>query len=372
MKVMMTGGGTGGHVNPALAIAGNIKQNQPDAEIIFVGTSHGIENKLVPKEGYKLEHVEVQGFKRKLTPYNIKSAWLAFTSPLKAKKLLKEYKPDLVVGTGGYVSWPLLKAAAAMGIPTAVHESNAIPGVAVRMLAPLVDRVYVNFDATAKALGGEIAPKVLKVGNPIKPQFASLDYDTARKKLGVTGKYKYFLLSCGGSMGAEKVNFEMLDFMRDYGKDHPELLHIHASGSIEYEISKKMFHDYGLEGHENLKLVEYIFDMPEEMAAADIVVSRAGAMTLSELAVLGKCTVLIPSPHVTDNHQYKNAKVLAYAGAAMLFEEKDLTDDRLTKAIAGLLQDDAKRKDMSEKIKAFALPDANREIYLDLMKLAGK
>ena len=173
-------------------------------------------------------------------------------------------------------------------------------------------------------------------------------------------------------MGAEKVNFEMLDFMRDYGKDHPELLHIHASGSIEYEISKKMFHDYGLEGHENLKLVEYIFDMPEEMAAADIVVSRAGAMTLSELAVLGKCTVLIPSPHVTDNHQYKNAKVLADAGAAMLFEEKDLTDDRLTKAIAGLLQDDAKRKDMSEKIKAFALPDANREIYLDLMKLAGK
>ncbi len=372
MKVMMTGGGTGGHVNPALAIAGNIKQNQPDAEIIFVGTSHGIENKLVPKEGYKLEHVEVQGFKRKLTPYNIKSAWLAFTSPLKAKKLLKEYKPDLVVGTGGYVSWPLLKAAAAMGIPTAVHESNAIPGVAVRMLAPLVDRVYVNFDATAKALGGEIAPKVLKVGNPIKPQFAPLDYDTARKKLGVTGKYKYFLLSCGGSMGAEMVNLVILDFMRVYWKDDAVLLHIHASGSIEYEISKKMFHDYGLERHENLKLVEYIFDMPEEMAAADIVVSRAGAMTLSELAVLGKCTVLIPSPHVTDNHQYKNAKVLADAGAAMLFEEKDLTDDRLTKAIAGLLQDDAKRKDMSEKIKAFALPDANREIYLDLMKLAGK
>lgn len=259
-----------------------------------------------------------------------------------------------------------------MGIPTAVHESNAIPGVAVRMLAPLVDRVYVNFDATAKALGGEIAPKVLKVGNPIS-RSSRRSITTRHGKSSASPENTSTSSSpAAGSMGAEKVNFEMLDFMRDYGKDHPELLHIHASGSIEYEISKKMFHDYGLEGHENLKLVEYIFDMPEEMAAADIVVSRAGAMTLSELAVLGKCTVLIPSPHVTDNHQYKNAKVLADAGAAMLFEEKDLTDDRLTKAIAGLLQDDAKRKDMSEKIKAFALPDANREIYLDLMKLAGK
>lgn len=369
MRVMMTGGGTGGHVNPALAIAGNIRENQPDSEIVFVGTSHGIENKLVPKEGYKLYHVEVQGFKRKLTLYNVKSAWLAMTSPLKAKKLIREFKPDIVIGTGGYVSWPLLKAAAGMKIPTAVHESNAIPGVAVKMLAPIVDRVYVNFDATAKALGADIAPKIRKVGNPIKPQFASLDYAKAREKLGISEKYRYFLLSCGGSMGAEKVNEEMLAFMRDFGKDHPELLHVHASGSIEYEASKKMFHDYGLEGHDNLRLLEYIFDMPEEMAAADIVVSRAGAMTLSELAVLGKCAVLIPSPHVTDNHQYKNAKVLADAGAAMLFEEKELTDGRLTDALSELISDDSRRKAMSGAISSFALPDANREIYYDLLSL---
>ena len=165
MRVLVTGGGTGGHVNPALAIAGNIRDNCPGSTIAFVGTSHGIENKLVPKEGYKLYHVEVQGFKRKLTPYNIKSAWLAFTSPMKAKKLLREFKPDLVIGTGGYVSWPLLKAAAGMKIPTAVHESNAIPGVAVRMLARYVDRIYVNFDATAEALGEAYAPKIKKVGN---------------------------------------------------------------------------------------------------------------------------------------------------------------------------------------------------------------
>lgn len=365
----MTGGGTGGHVNPAIAIANNIKENHPKAVIEFVGTSRGIENKLVPKEGYKLHHVEVQGFKRKLTPYNIKSAWLAFTSPLKAKKLLREFKPDLVIGTGGYVCWPLLKAAASMGIPTAIHESNAIPGVAVRMLAKYVDRIYVNFDATADALGETYRNKVVKVGNPIKAEFSTLNYNKAREALGITGKYDSFLLSYGGSMGAEKVNDEMLDFMRDYSKSHSELLHIHATGAIEYEAAMAKAKGYGLLDSENLRIQEYIYDMPTLMAAADIVVSRAGAMTLSELAALKKCCVLIPSPHVADNHQYKNAKVLANAGAALLFEEKDLTPGVLGKALSELVSDKSERVKMAEKIEKFALPDANKSIYLDLMSM---
>ncbi len=368
----MTGGGTGGHVNPAIAIANNIKENHRDAEIAFVGTKRGIENRLVPKEGYKLYHVEIQGFKRKLTPYNIKSAWLAFTSPMKAKKIIREFKPDLVVGTGGYVCWPLLKAASAMGVPTAIHESNAIPGVAVKMLAKYVDRIYVNFDATADALGDEYRAKTVKVGNPIKPEFSSLSKKEARAALGLDGKYKYLLLSCGGSMGAEKVNEEMLAFMRDYTKNHPELLHIHGTGSIEKEAAAKMAEEYGLCGCENIDIREYIYDMPTLMAAADVVVSRAGAMTLSELAALGKCCVLIPSPHVTDNHQYKNAKVLADKGAALLFEEKELDEGVLTKALSELVEDGVKRACMEECIGDFALPDANRQIYADLMKLAKK
>lgn len=372
MKVLMTGGGTGGHANPAIAIANTIRENQPDAVIEFVGTSRGIENKLVPKEGYKLHHVEVQGFKRRLTPYNIKSAWLAFTSPIKAKKLIREFKPDLVVGTGGYVCWPLLKAAASMGIPTAVHESNAYPGVAVRMLARYVDRIYTTFDATADNLGEEYREKILKVGNPVKTAFVSLGRAEARRVLGIEGKYKYFLLSCGGSMGAEKVNDEMLAFMRDYTKDHPELLHVHATGAIEYEAAMAKFREYGLEGCENIKLLEYIYDMPQQMAAADIVVSRAGSMSLSELAILGKCSVLIPSPHVTENHQYKNARVLADGDAALLFEEKELTEGRLTGALAALLADDAKRAAMENNVKAFALTDANRSIYFDLLRLVDE
>ncbi len=365
----MTGGGTGGHVNPAIAIANNIKENIPDAVIEFVGTSRGIENKLVPKEGYKLHHVEVQGFKRKLTPYNIKSAWLAFTSPRKAKKLIREFSPDLVVGTGGYVCWPLLKAAATMGIPTAIHESNAIPGVAVKMLAGCVDRIYTNFDATAAALGEAYAGKIVKVGNPIKSEFSTLEYKSSREKLGIDGKYKYFILSCGGSMGAEKVNDEMLDFMRDYTKNHPEVLHIHSTGAIEYDAAMAKVREYGLDKCENISVREYIYNMPELMAAADIVISRAGAMTLSELAALKKCAVLIPSPHVADNHQYKNAKVLADAGAALLFEEKELTGGVIGEALVGLLSHGEKRKSMSDSIASFALPGANRSIYFDLCEL---
>lgn len=366
----MTGGGTGGHVNPAIAIADVIRTNQTGAEIEFVGTSRGIENKLVPKAGYKLHHVEVQGFKRKLTPYNIKSAWLAFTSPIKAKKLIKQFAPDLVIGTGGYVCWPLLKAAANMGVPTAVHESNAIPGVAVKMLARYVDRIYVNFDATARALGETYSDKVVKVGNPIKPEFSSIDVASVRKELGIGDKYKYLLLSYGGSMGAEKVNDEMLAFMRDYTKHHPELLHIHATGAIEREAATAKAKEYGLTDRENIRICEYIYNMPELMAVADIVVSRAGAMTLSELATLEKCCVLIPSPHVADNHQYKNAKVLADKGAALVFEEKELVGAVLTKALTELIADDEKRRKMRENIKAFALPDANRSIYFDLCALA--
>lgn len=372
MKVLMTGGGTGGHVNPAIAIANSIRENLPGSQIEFVGTSRGIENKLVPKEGYKLHHVEVQGFKRKLTPYNIKSAWLAFTSPMKAKKLLREFKPDIVIGTGGYVCWPLLKAASSMGIPTAVHESNAIPGVAVKMLARYVDRIYVNFEATAVALGEAYSEKTVRVGNPIKPEFSSLKYTEARRALGIDGKYKHLILSYGGSMGAEKVNDEMLEFMRCYTKDHPELLHIHATGAIEHEAATAKAKEYGLDKYENIQIREYIYNMPELMAAADIVVSRAGAMTLSELAALNKCCILIPSPHVADNHQYKNAKVLADANAAYVFRESELTDGRLIKTMAELLANPEKRADMSDNISKFALPDANRSIYFDLISLAGK
>ena len=373
MRVLITGGGTGGHVNPALAIANTIKQNDHDAVIAYVGTKRGIENKLVPKAGYPMYYVDVKGIKRSLSPSNIKAAYLALTSPIKAKKIIREFKPDIVVGTGGYVSWPVVKAASQMGIPTALHESNAIAGVAVKMLQKSVDRIYLNFEKTGESLSCDRA-KLMKVGNPILGGFSSMTREEARKKLGIPDKYKYVILSYAGSMGAEKVNDAVLCLMREFTSKHPEVYHIHATGSIELELCTSQFKEMGLDKCENIELCEYIYDMPVRMAAADITINRAGAMTISELAATGKCSIFIPSPNVAENHQYKNAKVLSDAGAAALFEEKELTDGAkpLIEEVEKLLSDegDELRAERSEKIQQFAVSDANKLIYNDLVKLA--
>lgn len=375
MRVLLTGGGTGGHVNPALAIANTIKQNDPDAVIEYVGTKKGIENKLVPKAGYPLHYVEIQGLRRKLSPANLRAAYLAVTSPMKAKSIIEEFKPDLVVGTGGYVSWPVVKAAADMGIPTALHESNAIAGVAVKMLQRYVDRIYLNFEKTGDTLTCDKS-KLMKVGNPVMGGFSSLSRDEARAKLGIPEKYKYVILSYAGSMGAEKVNDAVLCLMREFTAKHPEVYHIHATGSIELELCTSQFREMGLDKCENIDLCEYIYDMPVKMAAADLTINRAGAMTISELAITGKSAIFIPSPNVAENHQYKNAKVLYDAGAAGLFEEKDLVDGAkpLIDEVAMLLSDEgaAKRSEMQEKIKQFAVPDSNKLIYQDLCKLVAE
>ncbi|MCQ2423412.1 MAG: undecaprenyldiphospho-muramoylpentapeptide beta-N-acetylglucosaminyltransferase [Clostridia bacterium] len=372
MRVLMTGGGTGGHVNPALAIAHTIMENEPGSEIAFVGTSHGIENKLVPAAGYKLYHVEVQGISRSLTPKNLKAAYLALTSPGKAKKIIREFRPDIVIGTGGYVSWPVCKAASEMGIPMALHESNAVPGVALKMLSSVADRVYLNFEGT----GDELKRKdnLLRVGNPLRGQFSTLTREEARQALGVPDQYRYFILSYGGSMGAEHVNDAVLDLMDRFTRQHPEVYHIHATGSIEWELCGSQFKSRGLDKCENIKLVEYIYDMPLQMAAADLTINRAGAMTVSELAMTGKPSIFIPSPNVTNNHQYKNAKVLEDAGAALLIEEKDLGDGRLVDAVARLLSPDGEteRRAIGENVRAFAVSDANKRIYLDVKKLVAE
>ncbi|MBR3998366.1 MAG: UDP-N-acetylglucosamine--N-acetylmuramyl-(pentapeptide) pyrophosphoryl-undecaprenol N-acetylglucosamine transferase, partial [Clostridia bacterium] len=322
--------------------------------------------------GYPIHHVQVQGLRRSLSPANFKAAWLALTSPIKAKKILKEFKPDLVVGTGGYVSWPVCKAAASMGIPTALHESNAIAGVAVKMLQNSVDRIYLNFEKTGETLTCP-REKLMKVGNPVMNGFSSLTRAEARRQLGIPDKYKYIILSYAGSMGAEKVNDAVLCLMREFTAKHPEVYHIHATGSIELELCTSQFKEMGLDKYENIELCEYIYDMPVKMAAADLTINRAGAMTVSELAITGKCAIFIPSPNVAENHQYKNAKVLYDAGAAGLFEEKELTDGAkpLIAEVEKLLSDEGKaiRDERSEKIVQFAVPESNKLIYKDLVKL---
>lgn len=368
MRVLMTGGGTGGHVNPAIAIADTIKAHIPTAEIAFVGTKRGIENKLVPAAGYKLYHVDVRGFRRSLSPANIRAAFLALTSPIAAKKLVREFKPDVVVGTGGYVSWPLIVAASKLGVPSAVHESNAVPGLAVRRLVPYVDRIFVNFAVTGEALG---APeKTMHVGSPLRADFGMITRADARAKLGIPPECRKYIVSFGGSLGAERVNGAMIELMRDYLAAHPDIYCTHACGACGYAEVRAAFEEAGLGKYRNLELVEYIYDMPVRMAAADLVVSRSGAITLSELAAAKKAALLIPSPNVTDNQQYKNAKVLADADGAVLIEEKDLAPGRICREVAAILDRPARQHELEENIAAFAVPDANEIIFREIAALA--
>ena len=368
MRVLLTGGGTAGHINPALAIAETIRYNDPHAEIEFVGIAGGKENDLVPREGYRLHHVKSMGLRRSLSPSNIKALYLALFSPYfkSTTSILDTFKPDIVIGTGGYACWPLMAAAARRGIPTAVHESNALPGLAVKQLQKRVDRIWINFEATREKL--RTSRPIVRVGNPMKQAFGATSYAAAREALGIP-KDTTFILSFGGSLGAEAINRAVVDFMGTQGKDRKNLLHLHASGKRDYAETKAQFDAQGLQDSRSCILQDYIYDMPMQMAAADIVIARAGAMTLSELALWQKACVLIPSPHVADNHQYKNAKAVADAGAALLLQESELTPGVLTDAVRALMEDPARRASLSSAFRTFAVENANELIYSDAKRL---
>ena len=258
MKIILAGGGTAGHINPAIAIANQIKEKDPTAEIAFIGTKKGMENNLVAKAGYPIHHIEIQGLRRSLSLSNIKTAYYYFTAPSKAKKLIRSFKPDVVIGTGGYLSWPLLKAAADLGVPSAVHESNAIPGKAVKMVEKLVDRIYINFPTTEEYFSEK--DKILCVGNPLIKAPDTESDSRLYEKLAIPNGTKKVLLTFGGSLGAERVNEEVLKLMRDYTAKHPEIFHIHATGKIEYEAAMAKAKEYGLLECPNIRLLEFIYD----------------------------------------------------------------------------------------------------------------
>ena len=289
MRLLLTGGGTAGHINPALAIAETVRKNDPHAVIEFVGVRTGKEVDLVPREGYPLRFVNAMGFQRPIaSPVNIKAAWLALTSPYakKTTRILDEFRPDLVIGTGGYACWPLMVAAARRGIPTALHESNALPGRAVCQLQGRVDRIWINFERTAERLKVK-DDRVLRVGNPLREGFDGISYEEARRRLGIP-REELRILSFGGSMGAEPVNRAVLEMMQTLVAKRPHTVHLHATGKRDHGEFMKLYRRAGMEECSNCVAKDYIYDMPLQMAAADLVISRAGAMTLSELALMGK------------------------------------------------------------------------------------
>ena len=366
MRVIMTCGGTGGHINPAIAIANTIKKHNPDAEILFVGTKKGQEGKLVPREGYPIKFVKSEGIRRSLSPANIKALIMAKLSPIFARKIIREFDPDIVIGTGGYACWPILKAAAKLKVPCMVHESNAIPGMAVKMLQKSVDKILVNFDRTTDFLTEK--HKVLKVGNPLRTAFDNMDKNAVRQQMGISPD-NFFVLSYGGSGGAEYLNKVVVELMAKYLPEKANVRVLHAAGARNYNETFEAYKALGADKIKNAELAEYIYDMHMKMSAADLVICRAGAMTVSELSMMGKAAIIIPSPNVVDNHQYKNAKVLADADAAVLMEEKDVDADSLWSEIEKLESSPKQRESFEHNIKQFAQTDANERIYSEVLKL---
>lgn len=375
MRVLISGGGTGGHINPALAIADKIKNENSDAVIEYVGTKRGLEATLVPKAGMKIHFIKVKGFKRSLTFENLDAALKVVTSVLEAKKIIKNFNPDIVVGTGGYVCWPVLKAAAKMGIPTVVHESNAFPGVTTRMLSKYVDRVLLGFEESKQYLDCD-KEKLLRVGSPVSEKMLCANKEKSREKLGFSADEK-IVLSAGGSLGAKPLNDNVYELIKNYTLPSG-IRHIHATGNAGWKEQSELYRSLGFARKDNdtlekgtVTVCRYIYNMHELLAACDVEICRAGAMTLSELSVLGKAAVIVPSPYVTNNHQYKNAKVLCDKGAALMIEEKNLNGEILTETVKKLVENDVMRQSIENNVREFAITDTLDRIYAvikDLVK----
>lgn len=373
MRVLVSGGGTGGHINPALAIADKIKKENPDAVIEYVGTQKGLESTLVPKAGYKIHFIKVKGFKRKLTPENFDALIKAFTSVSAAKKIIKEFKPDIVYGTGGYVCWPVLKAAAKMGIPTFVHESNAYPGVTTKMLSKYVDKVMFGFEESKKYLECDES-KMMLVGTPVSEKMLCANKEKARQAISVPEDAK-MVVSAGGSLGAMALNETAYELIKNYTLPN-NIYHYHATGNAGWEEQCTLYRKLGFVETDkdvlkkgNVTVCRYIYNMYELLPASDVAICRAGAMTLSELSILGKAAVIVPSPYVTNNHQFKNAKVLYDKDAAILIEEKNLDGESLINAVKSIIEDDEKRKNMENNVRTFAVTDTLDRIYAVVKEL---
>ena len=368
-RILFATGGTGGHINPALAVAGYIRENYPKAEILFVGTADRMEAQLVPNAGYDFKTIEIQGFSRELNfdgvKHNLKTVELLMKSEGQAKKIIRDFKPDVVIGFGGYVSGPVLSVAARMGIPTAVHEQNAFPGVTNKSLAKKVDVVMLTAPEAEKLL----KPKnpCVVTGLPIRGEIISANREFARAEMKLDSRS--LILSMGGSLGAKAIN-EAVKYLILNRYEKKDCYYLHATGKAGAAMIDEIGRDVDLGANPQIMLREYINDMERCLAAADLVICRAGASSLSEIQALGKPSILIPYPYAAENHQYYNAKTMSDRDAAILIEEKDFTGERLLSEVEKLLASPERLKEMGENAKKMAILDASQRITECICEIA--
>lgn len=362
MKVLFAGGGTAGHINPALAIAGCLREQDPGVQILYVGARGGMEEKLVPAAGFEYRSITVSGFQRKPSWKNLRRNAAAlvhvFTASGESRSILRSFAPDICVGTGGYVAGPVIREAAKMGIPTVIHEQNAYPGVTNRMLAKRADRTMLAVADAQKFLPD--GSNCVLTGNPVRQEIVRADRERARKKLGLDSRP--LILSFGGSLGARKINEAAADLLVKSAQSG-RFQHIHGYGQWGTWFPG-LLRDKGLDlsAYPEISVREYIADMPDCLAAADLVICRAGAITLSELQAVGRAAVLIPSPNVAENHQYHNAMAMVSRGAAAILEEKDLNGPALCEKVEKLFKKPETIANLAANAKKMAITDSCERI----------
>ena len=373
MNVIFTCGGTGGHINPAIAVANALRARHPDAKILFIGAKGHMEEQLVPKAGFELKCLNVAGLKRGKSlgamAKNVGTVFNTAKAVSQCKKIIRQFGADVIMGTGGYACFPALMAGTMMGIPTCVHESNAMPGLTTRLLADRVDRMLICFAESASRYKDPHKPET--VGMPIRKEFVELNKTAARRALGI-GEDEHLVVSAFGSLGAKKMNEVMAQVFALEQEDGFPFKHIHATGKMGWEWMPEKVKEAGvdLDSTDAIDMREYIFNMPTLMAAADVFISRAGASSCNEIAACGTPAVLIPSPNVTDDHQTKNARVLSDRGGAVLLPEKECTAEELYAQVQGLLVDDQRRAEMSVALRKDVILDCAERICDILDELA--
>lgn len=370
MKVLLSGGGTGGHIYPAICIGRALEKKVPGTELLFVGTKKGMEAELVPKEGIPMKTITIRGIKRSLSLENLKAIVEVFQGIWGARKIIKEFQPDVVVGTGGYVCGPVLLVAALMGIPTMIHEQNAAPGVTNRILSRFVDRIAVTYEGTEKFFHRK--EKVFCSGNPIRENFKLINKEDGKQLLGFD-KDRPLILVTGGSLGSKAINFAMKDVIRQCLMTS-EFQILHVTGSVTFQDVKDLYKGIGVEStfEGPMQVMPYLNQMAEALSAADLVICRAGAGVMAEVAVAGCPAIIVPYPYATNNHQEMNGRAYEKAGGGIVYLEKDLTSEGLLQLVGELMGNAEKRREMSEKGQAYGKPESGDIIANEIIQMLDK
>lgn len=367
MKVIIAAAGTGGHINPGIAIANKIKEQEPNSEIIFIGTNRGLENDLVPRAGYELKTIQAYGFNRKISLDNFKKMYKTFRSIGEAKRIIQEFRPDVVIGTGGYICVPVGMAAKKEKVPIILHESNAFPGIAIKMLSKKAETILLGFEDAKPRIPN--AKRIVVTGTPTKVKHLEIPYNQKVQLIQQLGLQESIpvVLCFGGSQGAQSINDSLIRIIKKHKNTNYQI--VWAAGPTQYEQVKESLKECNMdiEHLDRVKIVPYIYNMEEIMNVIDLVVCRSGAMTITEISNVGKPAIFIPFPFATENHQEYNAKVLEKVGAAKIVLDKNLTADLLNDMIENLVKDKEKLQKMGDRGRNIAIDNVEGKIYQEII-----